>query len=465
LALAIRLALNNINARLDPAATPPPTRQPHHRDPHHPRPELRHGLRLIKGTEGLNYPRVAAYRLDRLEADDSYGGASRDGDQEVQVRIDEATRAVTVTETSRDPVTYTIPQERWRLWGGSRVSLLWFSLRTDQTRLAGLIYRRGDQVFGRLSIREGRPWRQRYALTGAPVDSGPAGLLYLHTDHLDTVQVITDRDRRIVWKGAQKPFGETEAIIDLVDNPLRFPGQCYDAETGLHYNYFRDYDPKIGRYVQSDPVGIWDDLNTYNYVFSSPVQAFDIFGLERSGRNARNFKQTPCFCGIDDPCLVALICGSVGGAATGTVAGAAAGATTTLGVGAGPGALIGGVGGTIVGGFSGVLLCADNQTGAETVAAGALAGGIAGKGTVGGVVGGITGATMNRALKEGAGVSPSVSGIASGAAGGLAGGLVAGSRAGALGAVSGGAGGATMGACEEILSSRGNCECQCKPSR
>jgi RHS repeat-associated protein len=60
---------------------------------------------------------------------------------------------------------------------------------------------------------------------------------------------------------------------------LRFPGQLFDGETGLHYNYFRDYDPSIGRYVESDPIGLAAGPNTYAYAGANPLNASDATGL------------------------------------------------------------------------------------------------------------------------------------------------------------------------------------------
>ncbi|WP_459990769.1 RHS repeat-associated core domain-containing protein [Methylosoma difficile] len=69
-------------------------------------------------------------------------------------------------------------------------------------------------------------------------------------------------------------------------NNLRFPGQYYDKETGLHYNYFRDYDPNTGRYLESDPIGLAGGINTYGYVNGNPVNYIDLDGLQR-GRTGR----------------------------------------------------------------------------------------------------------------------------------------------------------------------------------
>ncbi len=67
---------------------------------------------------------------------------------------------------------------------------------------------------------------------------------------------------------------------------FRFPGQYYDTETGLHYNWHRYYDPEVGRYVSADPIGFYGgDLNLYAYVWGNPVYWVDTEGLAGKGLN------------------------------------------------------------------------------------------------------------------------------------------------------------------------------------
>ncbi|WP_281279727.1 RHS repeat-associated core domain-containing protein [Chitiniphilus eburneus] len=112
-------------------------------------------------------------------------------------------------------------------------------------------------------------------------------LYYAWSDHLGTPRQLSNpADNKIVWEWAiSEPFGHSTANADpdgdgqqLVYN-LRFPGQYFDAETGRYYNYFRDYDPRIGRYIQSDPIGLAGGINTYGYVENDPLGDKDALGL------------------------------------------------------------------------------------------------------------------------------------------------------------------------------------------
>ncbi|MBK6982060.1 MAG: RHS repeat-associated core domain-containing protein [Betaproteobacteria bacterium] len=110
-------------------------------------------------------------------------------------------------------------------------------------------------------------------------------IFYIWSDHLDSPRLVSDTANQVRWEWAQgEPFGGNAAN----ENPgglgsfafnLRFPGQYFDQETGLHYNYFRDYDPAIGRYVQSDPIGLKGGINSYGYAWARPLAAMDLYGL------------------------------------------------------------------------------------------------------------------------------------------------------------------------------------------
>ncbi|MFK4049493.1 RHS repeat domain-containing protein [Acinetobacter venetianus] len=82
------------------------------------------------------------------------------------------------------------------------------------------------------------------------------------------------------WEGDQ--FGDVQPTGNLTF-PIRHAGQYYDKEVNLFYNYFRDYDPITGRYVESDPIGLDGGLNTYGYVSGNPLSFIDPFGLVGKG--------------------------------------------------------------------------------------------------------------------------------------------------------------------------------------
>lgn len=121
-------------------------------------------------------------------------------------------------------------------------------------------------------------------------------LHYIEPDHLGTPRVVIDGVRNVpIWKwdltgeafGNTPPNQDPDADGTVFDFDLRYPGQRYDAASGLNYNYFRDYDPSTGRYVESDPLGISDGPSTYGYVQSNSLMGIDPFGLTSLWFNAR----------------------------------------------------------------------------------------------------------------------------------------------------------------------------------
>ncbi len=123
----------------------------------------------------------------------------------------------------------------------------------------------------------------------------------IHNDPLGSPQKMTDSSGTTVWAADYKPFGEATITVSTIMNNLRFPGQHFDAETGLNYNYYRDYNPATGRYIDADP---WNtgvllqrhsrfkmsirvlrpdrvtDLSPYPYATENPLRFNDPFGLD-----------------------------------------------------------------------------------------------------------------------------------------------------------------------------------------
>jgi RHS repeat-associated protein len=115
------------------------------------------------------------------------------------------------------------------------------------------------------------------------IQDGQSGMHYVYTDHLGAPRAVTATTSSTpiwTWPWVRNPFGEKPASgSGGYTFNLRFPGQYYDSETGLSYNYFRDYEPATGRFPQSDPTGLRGGTNTYAYVGANPMSYSDPFGL------------------------------------------------------------------------------------------------------------------------------------------------------------------------------------------
>lgn len=101
---------------------------------------------------------------------------------------------------------------------------------------------------------------------------------YITADALDTPRAVSDAVGAVIWQWAylSNPFGEQKptSTLGYVLN-LRYPGQYFDGESGLAYNINRDYEAAIGRYIQSDSIGLNGGTNTYVYAGNSPLVFID----------------------------------------------------------------------------------------------------------------------------------------------------------------------------------------------
>uniref|UniRef100_UPI00158CD631 RHS repeat-associated core domain-containing protein n=1 Tax=Burkholderia cepacia TaxID=292 RepID=UPI00158CD631 len=118
-----------------------------------------------------------------------------------------------------------------------------------------------------------------------PID----GLAWYQCDHLGTPQELTDEHSEIVWSAEYRAWGAVKEVVRKASdgrvelrNPIRFQGQYHDHETGLHYNRHRYYDPRSGRFVSKDPIGLVGGINLYEYV-RNPLTWIDPLGLQASG--------------------------------------------------------------------------------------------------------------------------------------------------------------------------------------
>lgn len=150
------------------------------------------------------------------------------------------------------------------------------------------VYDDDDHLLGEYSS-TGAPLRE-YVWIGetpvamfVPAGTAPPTVYFIHTDHLGAPRALVDVNGALRWTWFSEPFGSTApntnpSGVGGVTFNLRFPGQYADAESGLFYNWARYYDPLLGRYTQSDPIGLAGGLNTFTYANGNPVSLVDPTG-------------------------------------------------------------------------------------------------------------------------------------------------------------------------------------------
>lgn len=125
-------------------------------------------------------------------------------------------------------------------------------------------------------------WNGEYEQEAEPF--GKEEIAFYQCDHLGTPQELTDCEGKVAWSAQYKAWGRAkQAISDAaykagIRNPIRFQGQYFDEETGLHYNRHRYYDPYSGRFISRDPAGLLGGFNVHSYA-PNPIQWVDPLGL------------------------------------------------------------------------------------------------------------------------------------------------------------------------------------------
>ncbi|MGV9554281.1 putative T7SS-secreted protein [Streptomyces sp. NPDC003522] len=160
---------------------------------------------------------------------------------------------------------------------------------------------------------------ERILASDAPQQEIDSRFFAIVTDLIGTPNELVDERGEIAWRSRSTLWGTTAWTANSTTyTPLRFPGQYYDPETGLHYNYFRHYDPGTGRYLTRDPLGIAPSPNPAKYVENPHLQS-DSLGLApdypggEGGRGTYDFREPNTNHPPDEGAITAMRSAPIGG--------------------------------------------------------------------------------------------------------------------------------------------------------
>jgi RHS repeat-associated protein len=225
------------------------------------------GNRLTKNTDDYTYPSTSS-KLNDVEGDavlyDSAGNITDDTARDYVIDAANRLESIEISSSTVGEYVYNASNQR--------------TSKTVSSVTTHYVYGQGGLLYGEYD-NSGNLIREYVYLNGEPIAqiddvSSSDVVTYLHTDHLGTPRYGTNSGGTQVWAWDSDAFGIGTPTGSVTVN-LRFPGQYFDAESDLHYNWNRYYNPETGRYIASDPIGLDGGLNTYLYANANPVMFID----------------------------------------------------------------------------------------------------------------------------------------------------------------------------------------------